>query len=175
MKFLYYRHSRHCSLHNFEIYSGKILPVEGFPNLGASSNIVLKTSEVVQSHMNHALWFDNWFSSVNLRVELAKQGFFVMATARSNFLLGCSLITEKELKKQDREVLKKKKHSLMVSMWGLCDGLTIAQSLWPVRALVSKNYCILNDTTKNRNSQLHFLVLRLLFGNTTKTRVEWMH
>ena len=29
-------------VHNFEIYSSKILSVDGFPDLGASSNIVLK-------------------------------------------------------------------------------------------------------------------------------------
>ena len=97
-------------VHNFEIYSGKILPVNGFPDLGASSNIVLKMLQVIRSHVNHVLRFDNWFTSVNLLVEQAKQGIFVMATARRNRLPGCSLKTEKELKRKGMEVVKKRKH-----------------------------------------------------------------
>jgi len=34
-------------VHNFEIYTGKIMPVEGYPDLGASLNIVLRLSQVV--------------------------------------------------------------------------------------------------------------------------------
>jgi len=89
------------------IYTGKIMPIEGYPDLGASTNIILRLSQVVQPNMKHIFYFDNWFTSVNLLVQLAKKEIFAIATARSNCLLGCEMQSEKE-------VLKKKKLQLMV-------------------------------------------------------------
>lgn len=53
-------------VHSFEIYTGKIQPVPGFPDIRASGNIVLHLTQVVDSDLNHILFFDNWFTSLKL-------------------------------------------------------------------------------------------------------------
>ena len=59
-----------------------------FPDLEESSNVVLKMFQVIQSHVNHVLCFDNCFTLVNVLVELAKHGIFVGAKASSKSLTG---------------------------------------------------------------------------------------
>ncbi|KAH8009278.1 hypothetical protein HPB51_014247 [Rhipicephalus microplus] len=57
-----------CGLmHNFEVYTGKILPQPGFPDIGASGNIVLRMGSVIPRDLNYILYFDNWFCSVHCR------------------------------------------------------------------------------------------------------------
>lgn len=53
-------------IYDFEIYTGSIKAVDGFPDLGASSNIVLKLAETIPRDKNYLLFFDNWFSSLPL-------------------------------------------------------------------------------------------------------------
>ena len=60
-------------VHNFEIFARKILPVVGFPDLGASTNIVFRLVSVVKPDVNHIVCFDNWFTSLPLVVKLAKR------------------------------------------------------------------------------------------------------
>ena len=89
-------------VHNFEIFTGKISPVDGFPDLGATSNIVIQLSKVVEADLNHVLWFDNWYTSMNLLVELSKRKIFAIGTVRSNRLLGCTLQSDSKLKTKGR-------------------------------------------------------------------------
>ena len=72
-------------VHNFEIYAGKILPAGGFPDLGASANIVFQLVRVVKSDLNHVVCFDNWFTSLPLVVELAKRSNFTYNALKSRF------------------------------------------------------------------------------------------
>ena len=62
-------------VYNFEIYSGKINPVVGYPDLGPTSNIVLHLTQIVEKNANFLLYFDNWFSSIRLLAELGKEGY----------------------------------------------------------------------------------------------------
>ena len=50
----------------------------------------------------------------------------------------------------------------MVSMWGLCDGLTIAQSLWPSMCSSIQPLLHVERYDKNRNNQLQCFVFRLI-------------
>ncbi|GBO18512.1 PiggyBac transposable element-derived protein 2 [Araneus ventricosus] len=92
--------------YNFEIYSGQEnspesrLPTE--PDLGASSNVVVKLTRDIPKNMNHKLYFDNYYSCVPLLVYLHKQGILSLGTARRNRIPNCKLPTEKELKKFPR-------------------------------------------------------------------------
>lgn len=45
--------------HDFEIYTGKIVPVSGKADIGASGNIVLRLASSIPKHQNHLLFFDN--------------------------------------------------------------------------------------------------------------------
>ncbi|XP_063878299.1 piggyBac transposable element-derived protein 2-like isoform X1 [Scylla paramamosain] len=89
-------------VHNFEIYTGKIEPAPNEPDLGASSNIVLRLTSIVQVNMSHLLFFDNWFSSLDLVIELHKKGIYTLGTVRQNRLKGCRLIDDKRMKKLGR-------------------------------------------------------------------------
>ena len=87
-------------IHDFELYSGKIHPLPGEPDLGASSNIALRLAKVIPAAQNHLLFFDNWFTSMPLMCHLAKSKIFCLGTVRSNRLRGCVFPTDKELKRQ---------------------------------------------------------------------------
>ena len=95
-------------VHNFEIFTGKISPVNGFPDLGATSNIVIQLSKVVEADLNHVLCFDYWYTSINLLVELSKRKIFAIGTVRSNRLLGCTLQSDSKLKTKGRDSFDEK-------------------------------------------------------------------
>ena len=91
-------------LYNFEVYTGKISPVEGEPDLGASSNIVLHLAKSIPEGLNNLLYFDNWFTSIPLVVHLAKKNIYCLATVRINRVPNISsyVLSDKELLKKGR-------------------------------------------------------------------------
>ncbi|KAK3892961.1 hypothetical protein Pcinc_003140 [Petrolisthes cinctipes] len=95
-------------VYNFDIYSGKIEPAPNEPDLGASSNVVLRLASIVQVNMSHLLFFDNWFSSLRLVIELHKKGIYTLGTVRQNRLKGCRLIDDKRLKTLGRGTYEEK-------------------------------------------------------------------
>ena len=53
--------------YNFELFSSGstdnvVLPNE--PDLGASSNVVVRLARVLPDNSNHKLYVDNWFNSI---------------------------------------------------------------------------------------------------------------
>ena len=89
-------------IHDFELYTGKInLPADE-PDLGASSNIVVRLAKVVSTQKIHLLFFDNWFTSLPLLCHLAKSKIFCLGTMRSNRLRDCDLLSNKQLKQKGR-------------------------------------------------------------------------
>ena len=46
----------------------------GNKDIGASGNIVMQLASVIPKNQGHKLYFDSWFTSVNLQVELEKIG-----------------------------------------------------------------------------------------------------
>ena len=89
-------------IYDFQIYTGKISSPKNFPDLGASSNIVLTLSTVIPQNKNYLLYFDNWFTSYPLVCELAKRKIYCLGTVRTNRLRGCNLLQDKELKRNGR-------------------------------------------------------------------------
>ncbi|KAJ8873194.1 hypothetical protein PR048_026827, partial [Dryococelus australis] len=75
---------------NMEIYSGKTEHVPNLPNLGASTDVVLRLSENLPRNQTYLLYFDNWFSSPGLCVTLAKLGIYALSTVRINRYPGLS-------------------------------------------------------------------------------------
>lgn len=71
-------------VHNFEVYTGKIEKAEGHPDLGASSNIELRLSDVIPAGKHHLLYFDNWFTSLQLNGELGRRDSYCVGTVRPN-------------------------------------------------------------------------------------------
>ncbi|XP_030579753.1 piggyBac transposable element-derived protein 3-like [Archocentrus centrarchus] len=89
-------------VHSFDVYAGKSDPPPGSQDIGASGNVVLKLAQVIEGSVNHLLYFDNWFSSLDLFVALAKRGIPALGTVRQNRLRDCSFSKDETLKKKGR-------------------------------------------------------------------------
>ena len=90
-------------IHDFDIYTGKIDPPANGPDLGASSNIVLKLASKIPSNMNYLVYYDNWLTTFPLVCELAKDKIYSLGTTiKLNRLEKCNLLYEKELKRKGR-------------------------------------------------------------------------
>ncbi len=73
-------------IYDFHIYDGKLKPIQGEPDLGASSNIVLQLAQTIPSGANHLVYHDNWFTSINLMSYLTKRDIYSLGTVRQNRL-----------------------------------------------------------------------------------------
>ena len=89
-------------LYDFDVPIGRIQPVPGEPDLGASSNTVLHLARSIPEGKNQLLYFDNWFSSIPLAVHLAKKNIYYLGTIRINGVPGISSIIT-----SDKKLLKK--------------------------------------------------------------------
>lgn len=72
------------------------------PDLGASSNVVMRLSRMIPRNQNFKLYFDNYFTSIPLLVYLAIEGIFSVGTIRRNRIPNCKLPSEKEMMKKER-------------------------------------------------------------------------
>ncbi|XP_030009855.1 piggyBac transposable element-derived protein 2-like [Sphaeramia orbicularis] len=89
-------------VHSFDIFTGKTDPAPGEEDIGESGNIVLKLAQVIDGSVNHLLYFDKWFSSVDLFVALANKGILALGALQPNSLQGCSFSTDIEMKEGGR-------------------------------------------------------------------------
>ncbi|MCL4124285.1 UNVERIFIED_CONTAM: hypothetical protein GTU68_017635, partial [Idotea baltica] len=99
-------------VYDFEVYTGKILPVSNRPDLGASSNIVIQLAECIPDGLNFQLYFDNWFTPLPLLVHLAKRQIYSIGTIRSNRLQGADLINDKALQAKGRGAYEEKETTI---------------------------------------------------------------
>lgn len=67
-----------------------------------AKDVVLKLCSNIERGCNFKLFYDNWFATLDLGLELKELGILTVATIRSNRLSGCNLKSEKELKKEGR-------------------------------------------------------------------------
>ncbi|KAJ0177483.1 hypothetical protein K1T71_007492 [Dendrolimus kikuchii] len=87
--------------HKFEIYTGQEnerLPDE--PDFGPVGNVVVRLARGVPRHINHIIYFDNFYTSVPLVTYLAKQGIYSLGTVQSNRLVNCKLPDKKTMMKK---------------------------------------------------------------------------
>uniref|UniRef100_UPI00358E4A90 piggyBac transposable element-derived protein 2-like n=1 Tax=Myxine glutinosa TaxID=7769 RepID=UPI00358E4A90 len=87
--------------YDFEIYTGKGT-VANERGLGVGGEVVLRLLAEIPKGLNYKCFFDNWFTSPELLVELKKMGILAVATINRNRLRGCVLKTDKELGKAGR-------------------------------------------------------------------------
>ena len=66
-------------MYDFEIYTGKDMKLEG--DLGTSGNIVLRLTKDIEGNRDHKVYFDNWFSSVELVKTLKDRGIRAVGTS----------------------------------------------------------------------------------------------
>lgn len=86
-------------IHDLEVYTGTIEPCPGQPDLGASSNIVLRLLQDVPRGIWHKLYIDNWFNSLSLQTTLWDQGIACIGTVRLNRVKGCTFPPDKDGKR----------------------------------------------------------------------------
>lgn len=68
----------------FDIYQGKSTGNSETNNVGLGGNVVLKLLSVVDSPNNHHVYFDNYFTSIQLISKLSNNNFFATGTIRDN-------------------------------------------------------------------------------------------
>ena len=95
-------------MYDFIIYTGKIEPLSGKPDLGASSNVVVNLAETIPNDANHLLYFDRWFTSVPLQVYMAGKGIHCLGAVNVNRLPGVAFATDKEFQKSGRGTYQEK-------------------------------------------------------------------
>lgn len=93
--------------YDFELYSGQEncaidRLAHNEPDLGASSNVVVRLSRCIENNVHHKLYFDNFYTSIPLEVYLEKRGIHCLGTVRRNRVPGVKLPNETEIKKMIR-------------------------------------------------------------------------
>lgn len=77
--------------YRFEIYNGAgdnvVLP--GCPDLGATSNVVVRLSQTIPDFVHHIVYFDNFYTSIPLLVYLRARGIYSLGTVKANRVPNC--------------------------------------------------------------------------------------
>lgn len=104
--------------YDFIFFTGKSDKSE----LGFCTNIILKLCETVPRSINHKLYFDNYYTTVQLQVELYKLGILSVGTIRSNRVPDVLMKNEKELSHEGR--------GAMDNRVGELDGVELCITRW---------------------------------------------
>lgn len=92
-----------CSLqgfaYQFELYAGQDLTnkPDNEPDLGATSNVVLRLARGIPRHVNHIIYYDNFYTAVPLVYYLATQGIHSVGTVQQNRIPNSKLPDKKQL------------------------------------------------------------------------------
>ncbi|XP_039292535.1 piggyBac transposable element-derived protein 3-like [Nilaparvata lugens] len=110
--------------YNLEVYTGKDdnVQTDDEPDLGASSNVVVRLLRIVESHQNYKVYFDNYYTSLPLLDFLKKRGILSLGTVRRNRVVNCKLPDEKEIKTLKR--------GSIVEYVGDYNGTQISNLVW---------------------------------------------
>lgn len=93
---------------NFEFYTGAkkntISLPSGLDDLGVSGSTVDRLTLPVVEHINHKIYFDTYYTSVNLMTFLKSKGILCLGTVRRDRILFCKIPSDNEFKKNTGEV-----------------------------------------------------------------------
>lgn len=89
-------------VYDFEVYCGSTNQPENLPDISASSNVVIRLAERIPKNQNFLLFYDNWFCSPALQIELIRNGIHSLGTVRTNRVPDNHLPSDKILQKQGR-------------------------------------------------------------------------
>ena len=92
--------------YNFVIYTGQKNDPKfrrnDEPDLGAAANVVVRLSRTIPNNCNYKLYFDNYYTFLDLLIHLAKRGIYSHGTIRRNRVPQNKMPTEAEIKKLGR-------------------------------------------------------------------------
>lgn len=80
----------------------KQIPLAGEPDLGLSSNIVIRLCREIPRNMNYKFFLDNYYTSMGLISYLHKNGILSLGTVRRNILSGCKMPPDRKIRKKQR-------------------------------------------------------------------------
>ena len=122
-------------MYDFEVYTGKSMKLPG--SLGISGNIVLWLLRNLEEHKDFKVYFDNWFTSVDLVKALKDSGFWAVGTIRQNRLGGCQLASDKKLKDSGRGSYdhKSSKEGITIVKWHDSKAVHLISSHYGVEPL----------------------------------------
>ncbi len=92
-------------MYDFFIYEGKGTSTaedSDYEHLAKSAQVVAKLCLTLPQHQNHKLFFDNWFTTLELMFYLKEKGILAVGTIRGNRVAGCPLMANKDLEKEGR-------------------------------------------------------------------------
>lgn len=119
--------------YRFEVYSGKenndSKRMNNEPDLGACANVVVRLSRIIPKNENYTLYFDNYYSTLNLLAFLAHEGIYCLDTVRRNRITNCKLPNEQDMKKEDR--------GTSYEFVGTLDNIDISSIVWKDNKLVT--------------------------------------
>ena len=111
---------------NLEFYAGKREEIRSLPhmqNLLKSSQVVARLCEVLEDHKNYKVFFDNWFSSIDLLVFLAKRGILSLSTLQIRREKGLLFPDDRSMKLQGGR-------GMSVSKCTVVDGIEVTAVKW---------------------------------------------
>ncbi|XP_041093551.1 piggyBac transposable element-derived protein 3-like isoform X2 [Polyodon spathula] len=86
--------------YDLEFYTRQTDHPAHLPCVGASGNVVIRLAQTIPPHCNYRLFFDNWFRSPELEIELAKMGIHSLGTVRLHRIPNIKMPTDLHLKKE---------------------------------------------------------------------------
>lgn len=93
-------------MYDFYIYSGKDEAnqeeASDFGYLLKSSQVVARLCKHLPTNAGYKLYFDNWFSSLELQIYLQNKGILETGTIQADRIKNCKLKTKQELTKTGR-------------------------------------------------------------------------
>lgn len=87
-------------MYDFYIYSGKEEENSNFTDLQKCSQVVAKLCVDLPSNMGYKVFFDNWFTTLNLMHYLKRNGLLAVGTITGDRLRRCPLKSNKDLEKE---------------------------------------------------------------------------
>lgn len=89
-------------LYDFDACQGAANPDREKSEVGVTGEVVLKMTSTLPVGKNHEVFADNYFTSVPLVQHLKERGIHYIGTIRMNRMKDCTMMGEKEMKKNGR-------------------------------------------------------------------------
>jgi len=126
-------------------YLYKFIPYAGRDDnndykLGLGASVVLQLLDVVEEPDHHSVYFDNFFTSHRLLVELSKRKFCATGTVREPRLIGSTLEDSKSLAKKDRgsfDFRFDKANAIAAVKWNDNSVVTLASNFQTAKPLLT--------------------------------------
>ena len=117
---------------DFEIYTGQEhhpnIRHKEEPDLWTASNFVVRMTLNLKRNVNHKVYFDNYFTSVNLMTYLSHQGIQALGTIHKN------CIPSNEIMDNDVKIMPRESSKEFVAS---VEGVDLSFVLWKDRNLMT--------------------------------------